>query len=306
MKVGVYISTLHKIGGVETSCINLCNRTGFDLIFDSADILSLKKLKYNAYQLSYAPTDYDALIISTAWGKSPERVKAKVNIQVIHADYKAYIEGWNFRYKKYPFTTHHVAVGNHVAKQFEKVTGFKIDKVIHNLLDKDKEIPEKQQPNKLSFITVSRFAKEKGFERMLQIAERMKKIQYNWNIYGTIEDSYAKNIAYKLKAYHQIKICGFAPTPQKEVPKHSYLVQLSDTEGFPYSIYESLQCLTPVIATDFPSVHEMIKDGKNGYILDMDLSNFDINTIKNVPIIRTFKEKSSEKDWFNFLNTIYK
>ena len=43
MKVGVYVSSINKIGGVETFAINLCNRTGFDLIFNTASLSALKK-----------------------------------------------------------------------------------------------------------------------------------------------------------------------------------------------------------------------------------------------------------------------
>lgn len=303
MKTAVYISGLNKIGGVETFAINLCNRTGFDLIFDVAQISSLKKLKHKAYHLDHSLNDYDVLIIATAWGRMPNNIKSKRYIQVVHADYEAYIKGWNWSYSKLPYTTHHVCVGNHVAKQFEKATGFKHDKVIYNLLEK-RPIPKKTKSDKLSFITLSRFSREKGFDRILMMADKMKKEDYVWNIYGDTSSPYAKQIIPKLSMHKQINICGITSTPLEEIVKHDYLVQLSDTEGFPYSVYESLQCLTPVISTDYPSVHELIKNGKNGYIFDMELSNFDMNMIKNVPKIINFNEKSTEKDWFEFLNEI--
>lgn len=302
-KVAVYISNLNAIGGVETFCINLCNRTGFDMIYDKASIKSLKKLKYNAYQINHNKKEYDVLIISSAWGKNPNTIKAKKYIQVVHADYKAYIEGWNFIYKKLPYTTHHTAVGKHVAKQFELVTDYKIDKVIYNLLS-DNVKPKKQEPSKLSFITLSRISKEKGFERMLQVAELMKNVDYEWNIYGDNTTNYAKIIMPKLLKYPQIKFKGLTTKGLEEIAKHSYLVQLSDTEGFCYSIYEALSIKVPVICTNFPSSKELIKDSENGYILEMDLSNFDIEKIKNIPNIKDFKEYSTEKDWFNFINEI--
>lgn len=303
LKTAVYISTLHKLGGVETFAINLCNRTGFDLIFDTAELSSLKKIKNKAYHLDYSPNDYDVIIIATAWGRMPNNIKAKKYVQVIHADYQAYIKGWNFKYSKLSYTTHHVCVGRHVAKQFELVTGYKCNKIIYNLLEQ-RPIPKKKKSDKLSFITLSRFSREKGFDRILYMAEKIKKEDYVWNIYGDTSTNYAKNIIPKLKNYRQINICGLTSNPLDEIVKHDYLVQLSDTEGFPYSVYESLQCLTPVISTDYPSVHELIEHGKNGYILDMQLSNFYINMIKNVPKITIFNEKSTEDDWFEFLNQI--
>jgi len=125
-----------SIGGIETFAINLCNRSGFDLIFDTAEISALKKLKYKAYHLDHSPNDYDVLIIATAWGKMPNNIKAKKYIQMVHAMYDYYIKDWNFVYNKLPYTTHHVCVGKEVAKAFEKTTGYKCDKVIYNLLSK--------------------------------------------------------------------------------------------------------------------------------------------------------------------------
>jgi glycosyltransferase involved in cell wall biosynthesis len=302
MKVGVYISHLNKIGGVETFAINLCNRTGFDLIFNTASLSALKKVNYKAVSLDFADTDYDVLIIGTAWGKSPDRIKARINIQVVHADYKAYIEGWNFIYKRLPYITHHVAVGHHVAKQFQAVTGYKADRVIHNLLDSPQSVKKAKIPaSPLKLVTLSRISKEKGFFRMIEMAEKIN-VPFCWDVYGDFSTMFAKSI---IPLMGKFRLMGITDRPKEIIGQYHYLVQLSDTEGFPYSVYESLQCLTPVISTDYPSVHELIKDGDNGYILDMELSNFDIKKILNVPKITKFKEKSSTDDWFSFINKIY-
>src|SRR5690606_3985438 len=132
-----------------------------------------------------------------------------------------------------------------------------------------------------SFITLSRFSKEKGFERIIQLAELMKNEDYVWNIYGDTTAAYAKTVIQRLHQYKQINILGVTNTAKDEICKHDYLVQLSDTEGFCYSIYESLSVNVPVIVTNFESAKEMVKDGENGYVIDMDLSNFDINKIKS-------------------------
>ena len=64
-----------------------------------------------------------------------------------------------------------------------------------------------------------------------------------------------------------------------------YLVQLSDTEGYSYSIVEALSVGTPVIATDFAVASEQgIVDGKTGWILPMDMSRIPLKEIvKGVP-----------------------
>ena len=61
-----------------------------------------------------------------------------------------------------------------------------------------------------------------------------------------------------------------------------YTVLLSDAEGLPYTIQESLQYGTPVICTDIGGCTELIKDGVNGYVVPLNM-DFDINKIKNIP-----------------------
>jgi hypothetical protein len=69
-----------------------------------------------------------------------------------------------------------------------------------------------------------------------------------------------------------------------------YLVQLSDTEAFSYSVLESLSLGTPVIVTNVPSFKEMgVKNGINGYILDFSMKDIPIHDIyEKVPKF-TFK-----------------
>ena len=70
---------------------------------------------------------------------------------------------------------------------------------------------------------------------------------------------------------------------QPYIKTATYLVQLSDSEAWSYSILEALVNEVPVLVCPFPSAKEMgIEDGKNGYILPFDM-DFDIRKILNVP-----------------------
>jgi hypothetical protein len=137
----IYASHLNNIGGIETFVLNFCKRLKdyYDITFcfNSCDVELLRKIRQHVNATKVSSTSdikCDILILATAWGLMPKMIKAPTQIQMIHADYVECIEGWNFKYKKLSTTTHHVAVSNHVAKQFEKATPFKIDKVIYNLL----------------------------------------------------------------------------------------------------------------------------------------------------------------------------
>jgi len=81
-------------------------------------------------------------------------------------------------------------------------------------------------------------------------------------------------------------------------------VQLSDTEGFAYSVYEALQCKTPCIITPFASGNEQIQHGVNGYIIPFDLQGIDFKQIaNNIPTVKDFQEIGSEQSWIDFLET---
>lgn len=152
----------------------------------------------------------------------------------------------------------------------------------------------------LKLVTISRISKEKGFDRMLQLEALLlaSDIRFSWDCYGDTRNNYAKAIIPK---FRQVKFRGVTQDPLTTVKQYHYLVQLSSTEGFCYSIYEALSKRVPVLVTNYDSVGEMITDGENGYILDMDLSNFDPKKIIRIPVIKSFTEKSNEQDWINFL-----
>lgn len=141
MKLAIYASHLNKIGGIETFVLNFCKRLKehyeITFMFNTCDATLLNKISQQVKSSRVKPhykVETDVLILATAWGQMPTMIKAPIQIQMIHADYVACIEGWEFEYKKLPTTTHHVAVSKHVAKQFNKATGLKADAVIYNLL----------------------------------------------------------------------------------------------------------------------------------------------------------------------------
>jgi len=299
----LYHSSFSHFGGVETFCEAFCKRLSpyFNITLLSPNLSHQKTLDIAKHcnVKTWQPEglyEADIVIFATAWGIIPENLTAKKFIQMIHADYEAYIKGWNFIYKRHPQTTHHVCVGKNVGKMFTKVTGYKCDKVIYNLLPDLTQHP-KQDNEILTLITASRISKEKGFERMVKLANLIT-IPYKWDVYGLSDSSYAKNIIGHFP--EQVSFKGYSNNILPEIAKADYLVQLSDTEGMPYSLLESLSQLTPVISTNYPAAKELITDGVNGFILDMDLKNYE-KILGNKIKLTTFEEFSNENDWRNIL-----
>lgn len=312
-KIIIYISNYNRIGGVETFVNNFVKRlhTHYDitLMYDNVETLDLvlRAVEYCDVEKIMPNKKYkcDYFICASAWGYEPySHIEAKKYIQMVHADYGYYIDGWNFSYKKHSRVTHHVCVSKLVAKTFEKATGLKCDSIIYNLLNSEIKPIAKVKNEKLSLVTVSRLSVEKGFDRMVKFAEQIP-CDYDWNVWGNISGLDAKVIMKKFSHLPNVKFNGVTTEPYKEIAKADYLVQLSDTEGYCYSIIEALQMHTPCIITAFESGKEQIVNKKNGYIVDFDLKNINFDEIINkIPKLDKFVENSTEKDWITFLNAI--
>lgn len=135
---------------------------------------------------------------------------------------------------------------------------------------------------------------------MLKLAQELKKanIKFRWTIFTDLN-------LYGKKPFDLEEVVYMKPSHDfmDYIVEADYGVQLSDTEGYSYFINECLQYGTPAICTNFPSAYESVEDGKNGYILDMDLKNLDIDKIvNNIPKDFKYEEKGKEEDWIKLLN----
>lgn len=72
--------------------------------------------------------------------------------------------------------------------------------------------------------------------------------------------------------------------------------------GDPYFVKECLQYGTPVILTDFDVAREIVEDKKNGYIVDFELSNLDLNYINKNRLKKVeYKPKTTIEDWIKLI-----
>ena len=303
MKLILYHNNLLKFGGVDTFVYNFVKKMNkyFDILFlyTTADKNNLERIKKYVKTEQYSKDKKyicDICICASAWGQYPDSVIAKSGryIQMVHADYiKAKEIG--FIYNKWHKTTEHIGVSNYVCKIFKELYPNEKITRIYNILD---EVQETKPILKL--ISATRVSKEKGYERMLKFAQELKKanIRFRWIIFTDLN-------LYNQKPFDLEEIVYMKPSHDffDYIKEADYGVQLSDTEGYSYFINECLQYGTPVICTNFPSAYESVENEKNGYILDMNLSNLDINKIiNNIPKNFLYKEKCSEKDWIALIN----
>ena len=303
MKLILYHNNLLRFGGVDTFVYNFVKKmhNKYDILFlySEADSENLERIKQYVKAEAYTPEKKyicDVCLCASAWGRYPETVIAKSGryIQMVHADYIRAKEV-GFTYNKWHKTTEHIGVSDHVCKIFKQL--FPKEKItrIYNLLD---DVQETKPILKL--ISATRVSKEKGYDRMLKLAKELKKanVKFRWTIFTDLN-------LYNQKPFNMEEIVYMQPSHDfwDYIVEADYGVQLSDTEGYSYFINECLEYGTAVICTDFPSAYESVEDGKNGYILDMKLSNLDIDKIVNhIPKDFKYVEKGKIEDWIKILD----
>lgn len=284
-----YIANLNHIGGVETMFWQMAKKYGkthdITIIYRTGDKDQIARLK--------------SLVRCIQWrdGMRFKCEKAFFNInrdiieyidadeyyQIIHADYKAY----KLRHDPHPDLHKFIAVSENSRKTFMEISGETDVQLSYNPIVVEK--PKKM----LRLISATRMTWEKGMGRMKTLAGALDAhgIPYTWEVFTDSPERIENtNIVYRptrLDIFNHIAAAD-------------YLVQLSDTEGYSYSILEAMCAGTPVIITDFPSAKEMqVENGVNGFILPMDMSDIPIAAIYKG--LKKFKYTPHEDKWEEIL-----
>lgn len=293
-KIIFYQCHLHQIGGVETMCYNWCwwMRNYFDvtLLYCSADGERLKKMSKLVKTEKYDESktyECDIFIRNSVWGLIPTNIKAKRMIEMRHANYKYLLdEGLLYKQYKDMGIKEIVGCGEFVSKMSDEVLHDK-PTTIKNIL-----LPRRKTNKVLKLISCTRLDPAKGWNRMLKMMEMMRDadIKFEWNIFT--------NSNYKCD-YEEVHFWKQRYDIWDHLASADYTVLLSDSEGLPYTVQESLQYQVPCIVTDVGGCTELIKDGINGYVVPLDM-NFDINKITNIPKCTEYDNGAVEK-WLEYL-----
>ena len=286
----LYYGNVCKIGGVETFFYEMARKYGdrdLTLPYKTGDPEQLHRLsqyirvkrwdgkpiscRQAIFGYSFEPRDLDL-------------IQAEEYIQVIHADFLVLK---NVIRPKVDKRFRYIAVSENNAVTYEQVCGIRPE-VCYNPITLDK--PRKV----LHLISATRLGFEKGLGRMQQLAKALDDagVRYVWTIYtdtaGRPIDS--PNVIY----------AGTRLDIRDYIADADYLVQLSDTEGYPYSLLEALSLGTPVIVTDLPSNPDsQVVDGVNAIVLPFDMSEIPVDRIAKG--LKRFKYKPREDGWGDIL-----
>jgi glycosyltransferase involved in cell wall biosynthesis len=264
-KVVIYTSYLYKIGGIETWVYNFCDlmkdRYDITLVTKSFPKENRSKLDVKILESADPKIDCDTLIMLRIMDEVPRGITYKKLVRTCHA---CRVQPNWYILNDYDYLVH---VSKASKKSFETK-----GKVIHNMLKKS----EKEALMIVSATRIPAPDKGKNAERILKLAKMLndKNIPFIW---FNFSDNALVNPP---KNFFNV---GTTDDIQAYIKKADYLVQLSDAEGFCYSILEALINGTAVICTPFETTKEIgVKDGVNGYIIPFDM-DFDVTKLLNVP-----------------------
>ena len=287
-KVILYINQLSIIGGIETFIFHFAKlMSDKDVILLVANIPGPQKdrLEEVIRVVQYTPSseyECDTLIMLRILDVVPRNIAYKQSVQMCHACRTNPM--WHI-----PQNHDHIV---NVSQASKDSFGDESGVVIHNPIFTD---------NKKALILVSATRipapdKGKNEERMRKLAEMLNEADIPFVWFNFSEGQ----IPNPPKGMVNI---GLEMDIRPYIASATYLVQLSDSEAWSYSILEALCQNVPCIVTEFPSAKEMgIEDGKNGYILPFDM-NFDVNKLLNVPQFRYFYDNGNiEKQWNKILD----
>lgn len=286
-KVIIHQGYLYYIGGIETFLFNWVkkyrnrNITIMCRMIEPAQLANLSKYADIVIDTG-KPFECDILILGNYDGSTIlNRAKADKVYQMIHADLsgmKAHHPDYkNLQWSKHSRVDKVICVSDTAAeglKPFSKCE----PEVIYNILDHDYK---EEEDETLALITLSRATKEKGITRMIEMAKRFKAAhkRFIWFVCCSLSQVKDAKILNDIKSIPEFIIVPPSTMNKTLIKGCDYLVQLSDTESFCYSAFEALQRGVPVILTRFPEALKIVKEGENGYLVNMDLSDLDVEKI---------------------------
>lgn len=297
MKITFYVDNINTIGGIETWLWHIGRIYGknrrIEVYYQNGDKEQIERLKKFVVVRKFFPHTINCDVAVFCYTTKDDVIMSfnakKERVQFIHACYSFAYK--TKHYKLNPLIDRYIAVSQVAADDFFNISGY-MPEVMYN--------PIKIDPPKkiLHLISATRITEDKGsiWENMLKLAKKLdeKHIPYLWFVFTNNKKikSPNKNIIFM--------------DPELDISKFiadaDYLVQLSKTEGYSYSVVESLILGTPVLCTCFPATKEIgVIDGENGYIFDMDLSNVDIEKIYNHIPKFNYEIRNSGDKWLDLL-----
>ena len=265
-----YWPNINCIGGVETFLYEMAKKYGKDydltLYYKVGDKAQIDRYRKLMRVKQYHGEKIKCEKVFFGWGTDIiDNIEAKEYYQTLHADYKAQ----NLQPCRDPRITAYLGVSQAVCDVFTETFGLPAE-LCYNPLTIEK--PKKM----LRLVSATRLTWEKGANRIAQLADALdaKGIPYTWEIFTNSSSAAIKTNSKNL-VFRDVRL-----DIRNYIADSDYLVQLSDTEAYSYSIIEALALGTPVIVTPWPCLKDLgVIDRQNAFVLPFDMSEIPVDAI---------------------------
>lgn len=141
-------------------------------------------------------------------------------------------------------------------------------------------------PDDPIFVCLSRLIKSKGLIEYAEAASivRNKYPHARFLLFGFPDQHYdsisEEEIKNEWHLKYGIEYFGFSSNPQESISMGSVYVLLSYNEGTPRSVLEAMSMGRPIITTDVSGCRETVKQGQNGFLVDVESSSSAASAMK--------------------------
>lgn len=291
-QVVIWTENTYAAGGIETFTYNFCSQmhNHYDIVvlyktINDKQKERLQKIVRVEQTDGKTPVYCDTLIMNRIIDTVPSNITYKQIVQMCHTckikpEYHV------------PKDRDKIVFVSETAKESFGDEGY----VINNMTSGE------PATSPLLLVTASRLdTSEKGQKRMLKLAELLNKadIPFVWLYFSNARlNGTPPNMIHMQPS---IDIRGY-------IQKADYLVQLSDSESFCFSIVEALELGVPVITTSLPVLSEIGVNENNAHILPFDLSDeYDVTPIysdRKKQFKYFYNNDVLRNKWFDVLDNI--
>lgn len=137
------------------------------------------------------------------------------------------------------------------------------------------------QNNELTLGFGGRLTFEKGIEPLLEVMENLKGKEVKLILAGTGPDKQKiQNIITQKSLDKSVKLLGFVDDMDKFYSKIDILMHLTYADGISNTVIEAMVRKKPIVAFNVASMPEIIEDGVNGFLLELNDLNAVLDVIK--------------------------
>lgn len=152
--------------------------------------------------------------------------------------------------------------------------------------------------SKFNIITVGRITDSKNMLIIPIICKKLKELELDfcWRIVGDgAERNNIETLIEEFNLQDNLKLLGSMNNPYPYIKNADLFVLTSKWESYGMVVSESLILGTPVVAGDYPALHEILDDGINGIIAENDIdgiTNAIIKVCKNKELMNRLKNNA--------------